>query len=107
MGPSARLNQLYEEYGDDPTPPSECVDFVFHTYHGFLVVTEQREHRFLLPPDRARELLWAFHKFNLTWGLFAYGALVIPLLSYGNYLVQKSRIGRQDRQLFDEIKAGG
>jgi hypothetical protein len=31
--------------------------------------------------------------------MFAYGVLVIPLLSYGNYLAQKSGISKQHRQL--------
>jgi hypothetical protein len=83
----------------DRTPPEECVEFVFHTYHGFLAFFIQTEHRFRLPPDRARELLWRFHKFNLTWGLLAYGAPLVPLFSYGNYVVQKRRIAIQERAI--------
>lgn len=88
--------------GADQTSPEECVEFVFHTYHGFLAFFVQTEHRFRLTPDRARELLWRFHKFNLSWGLLAYGGpLIIPLMSYGNYLAQKRRIAKQERALPD------
>jgi hypothetical protein len=45
-------------------------------------------------PDDARQLLWRLHQFNLTYGLFAYGALFIPVLSYCNYLAQKRAIAR-------------
>ena len=99
MGPMKTLERLYSEFADEDTPDADRVEFVFHTYYGFLVFVIQREHRFRLPPDRARELLWNLHKFNLTWGLLAYGMLVIPLLSYGNYLAQKSRIRKQERSL--------
>lgn len=99
MGPKTTLDRLYAEFADHETPDAERVEFVFHTYEGFLVFAIQREHRFFLTPDRARELLWRFHKFNLTWGLLAYGVLVIPLLSYGNYLAQKSSIRKQERFL--------
>jgi hypothetical protein len=58
MGPTTAIRRLYEMYGKDATPPSQCVEFVFHTYYGFLVFGLQQEHRFRLPPDRARELLW-------------------------------------------------
>jgi hypothetical protein len=99
MGPTTTLERLYAEYADMHTPDADRVEVVFHTYDGFLFFVNQREHRFRLPPDRARELLWRLHKFNLTWGLLAYGVLVIPLLSYGNYLTQKSRIRKQERVL--------
>ena len=97
MGPKTTLKRLYAEFADEETPGGDRVEFVFHTYDGFLVFATQREHRFRLPPDRARELLWRLHKFILTWGLLAYGVLLIPLLSYGNYLAQKSRIRKQER----------
>lgn len=96
MGPTATLERLYAEYSSDATPEDDRVEVVFHTYDGFLVFVNQREHRFRLSPDRAREFLWRLHKFNMTWGMFAYGALLIPLLSYGNYLAQKSWIKKQE-----------
>jgi hypothetical protein len=68
---------------------------VFHTDYGFLVFVIQTEHRFWASPADARVALWRLHRFNLIWGLFAYGALVIPLLSFGNYLAQKRLIDRE------------
>ena len=55
--------------------------------------------RFWAPPQDAREALWRLHRFNLTWGMFAHGALLIPLVSYGNYLAQKRAIRRQEEAL--------
>lgn len=78
---------------DGPGPGLVVV--VFHTYWGFFAFVSQHEHRFWAPPDDAREALWRLHRFNLGWGTFARGALLIPLLSYGNYLAQKRSISRQ------------
>jgi hypothetical protein len=74
------------------------VRLVFHTYHGVLLWVVQTKHRFRLPPDQARELLWRLHCFNLKWGLLAYLGFVVPLLSYLNYLAQKRSITRQERE---------
>ena len=71
------------------------VPVVFHTYYGFLVFVIQTEHRFWAGPEDARVALWRLHRFNLIWGMFAYGALVIPFLSFGNYLAQKRSIDRE------------
>jgi hypothetical protein len=71
------------------------VSVVFHTYSGILVFVVQRKHHFWASPDDARMALWRLHKFNLTWGMFAYGALLIPLVSFLNYLAQKRSIERQ------------
>jgi hypothetical protein len=77
------------------TPARGTVPVVFHTYYGFLVFVIQTEHRFWASPEDAQVALWRLHRFNLIWGLFAYGALVIPLLSYGNYLARKRLINRE------------
>ncbi len=71
------------------------VEVEFHTYSGILVFVVQRKHHFWASPDDARTTLWRLHKFNLTWGMFAYGALLIPLVSYLNYVAQKRSIDRQ------------
>jgi hypothetical protein len=71
---------------------------VFHTYHGLLAFVIQTEHRFWASPEDARIALWNLHKFNLIWGMFAYGALVIPLLSFGNYLAQMRSIAREAKK---------
>jgi hypothetical protein len=76
-------------------PAWGAVPVVFHTYYGFLAYVIQTEHRFWACPEDARVALWRLHRFNLTWGMLAYGALVIPLLSYGNYLAQKRSIDRE------------
>jgi hypothetical protein len=83
-------------------PAPGLVAVVFHTYYGFIVFVVQTEHRFWAPPDDAREALWRLHRFNLSWGMFAYGVLVIPFLSFGNYLAQKRSIGRQQEAIIAE-----
>jgi hypothetical protein len=81
-------------------PAPGLVAVVFHTYYGFIAFVIQTENRFWAPPDDAREALWRLHRFNLlTWGMFAYGVLVIPFLSIGNYLAQKRSISRQETTL--------
>jgi hypothetical protein len=77
-------------------PAPGLVGVVFHTYYGFIIFVVQTEHRFWAPPDDAREALRRLHRFNLSWGMFAYGVLVIPLLSFGNYLSQLRSIRRQE-----------
>jgi hypothetical protein len=77
-------------------PARGLVGVVFHTYYGFLVFAIQTEHRFWAPPEDARLALWRLHLFNLTWGMFVHGPLVIPLLSLANYFVQKRSIRRQE-----------
>jgi hypothetical protein len=67
----------------------------FHTYSGLLVFVTQREYRFWAEPEDARMALWRLHKFNCTEGLLAYCGLIIPILSYANYLAQKRSIRKQ------------
>ena len=71
------------------------VSVVFHAYSGILVFTRQVEYRFWATPDDARAILAKLNRFNLTWGFFAYGAIVIPVLSLGNYWAQLRRISKQ------------
>lgn len=80
-------------------PAPGLVAVVFHTYYGFIAFVIQSELRFWAPPDDARKALWRLHRFNMTWGMLAYGMLVIPLLSMGNYLAQKRSIRRQEREM--------
>jgi hypothetical protein len=79
---------------DGPAPGLVLV--VFHTYYGLIAFVTQTEHRFWATPDDAREALWRLHRFNLTWGLFARGAPLVPLVSFGNYLAQKRSIRKQE-----------
>jgi hypothetical protein len=77
-------------------PVPGLVAVVFHTYYGFIDFVTQTEPRFWAPPDEARRVLWRLHRFNLSWGMFAYGALLIPLMSCGNDLAQNRSIRRQE-----------
>jgi hypothetical protein len=79
-------------------PKPELVTVVFHTYYGFLVYFVQTEYRFWATPDEARIALWRLHRFNLIWGLFAAGAIFIPLFSMGNYWAQLRSIRKQIEQ---------
>ena len=79
---------------DGPAPGLVLV--VFHTYHGFIAFVTQTEYRFWAPPDDARQTLRRLHRFNLIWGMFAKGVLLIPLLSFGNYLAQRRSIRKQE-----------
>jgi hypothetical protein len=80
-------------------PGPGLVSVVFHAYSGILVFTRQVEYRFWATPEDARAILGNLNRFNLTWGFFAYGALLIPILSLGNYWAQLSRISKQDARL--------
>ena len=79
---------------DEPGPG--LVGVVFHTYSGLFVYAHQLEYRFWATPGDARTVLSRMNKHNLTRGFFAYGALVIPLLSLGNYWAQRRRIAKQE-----------
>jgi hypothetical protein len=79
--------------GSDKDAPLVAV--AFHTYCGFLVFVIQTEHRFRLPEKQAEELVKKLHQFNLMWGFFAYGGLIIPLISWMNYRMQLSQIKKQ------------
>jgi len=87
--------RAYEDVDWSPHEAPGFVAVVFHTYNGLLAWVTQREHRFWAPPEDARRLLGRLHHFNLTWGFFAYGAALIPLLSWGNYWTQKRSITKQ------------
>jgi hypothetical protein len=71
------------------------VSFKYHTYSGILVYVAQTEHQFTLPRPIADDTLDALLKHTLKFGFFAYGALLIPILAYANYLGQKRAIAKQ------------
>jgi hypothetical protein len=93
------LQRIYEEVGVTETPPTNGVHVVFHTYYGLLAWFTQTEHRAVLPLNKAEELLRRLNRFNFTWGFFAYGAIIIPLFSYTNYLLQLRKIRAEYRSL--------
>jgi hypothetical protein len=71
------------------------VSLKYHTYSGILLYVTQTEHQFQLPYRVAEDTLDALLKHTLKFGFFAYGALLIPILAYLNYLGQKSAISKQ------------
>lgn len=78
------------------TPEAGDVTLAYHTYHGFIAWFTQTPHHVSMPPRDARILLRRLLWFNLTWGLFTYGALFIPPLSLWNYFVQRRSIAFQE-----------
>ena len=91
------LLRIYEELKlqEAANAPGPKVDFIYHTYSGVLLWATQSTHRIRAPYDVAERALNRLLRYTLKWGCFAYGALFIPLLAYGNYLVQKRSIRRQ------------
>ena len=96
FGPLAKRYAGIEVH-DLPVPGD--VQFVYHTYHGFLVFFVQTEHRVSCPPEGASTLLGRFLRFNLTWGMFGYGLVFVPFLAFFNYLAQQRSITKQEAAL--------
>ena len=94
----ASLERIYREVGVSATPSKDDVPVVFHTYYGFIAYFVQKEHNLCLTPEKAELLLRRLHGYNLRWCLFAYGVLVIPILSYFNYRAQLNKVRQQSRQ---------
>lgn len=68
----------------------------YQTYYGLVAWITQSGHRVALPPADARLLLGRLLRFNLTWGLLAFGAPIVPLLSILSYFVQRRSIAAQN-----------
>jgi hypothetical protein len=79
------------------TPAPGMVEVVFHIYYGMIAVTWQVEYRFWAKPVDAMRVLSRLHRFNCTWGFFAYGGLLIPILSWANYRSQLRSVKKQER----------
>jgi hypothetical protein len=101
-GAAASLGTIYRSadrqaraYGAD-TPR---VSFTYHTYSGLLFYVRQSEHRFTLPPRVAESTLRDLLMHTVKYGFFAYGALLIPVLAYLNYLAQQRSISKQAASL--------
>jgi hypothetical protein len=75
---------------DTPT-----VSFRYHTYSGLLLYVTQSEHRFALPARVAEGTLHDLLMHTMKFGFFAYGAALIPVLAYLNYLAQRRSIRKQ------------
>jgi len=89
------LAEIYRAVRIPTTPTKDDVRVTFHTYYGVLVYVVQQRHDLTLPADRAEQLLWRLHVFNLKHGIFAYGGPFVPLLSYFNYRIQVRRLREQ------------
>ena len=80
-----------------PASVEPIVSFSYHTYSGVLLYVDQDEHHFELPYPVAAQTLDSLFRHTVRYGFFAYGALLIPVLAYFNYLGQKRSI-RQQRE---------
>lgn len=78
----------------EPPKPGD-VQLLYHTYRGLLLWVTVDEHRIHASPDAAEQLLGRLLRFNLTWGLLAFGFAFIPLLAIGNYFAQRRSIRAQ------------
>ncbi len=93
------LEKRYEGIEIHDPPEEGDVQFVFHTYHGFVVVMMQTEHRVSCSPEDARALLSRLNRFNLAWGLLGPGLVYVPFLTFGNYFAQRRSIAKQEKTL--------
>ncbi len=84
----------------DATVMPGHVRIVFHTYSGFLVFVTQRRQEWVLPPAAARAKLNDALRHNVTWGMFAYGLLFIPLLSWFEYRAQMKKVNVAEQRGF-------
>jgi len=69
--------------------------FTYHTYSGILFYVTQSEHTLTLPTRVAESTLHELLMHTVKYGFFAYGALLIPVLAYLNYLAQRRSIKKQ------------
>lgn len=90
------LERKFSNLSIHAAPQPGDVIITFHTYYGFIAWFTQTTHHVALPPQDARVLLGRLLRFNLTWGLFTWGAFFVPILSAINYLQQRRSIARQE-----------
>jgi hypothetical protein len=95
------LKRIYADFRLSESRRGGDVAVVFHTYHGLVAWFTQTEHRVFVPEADARRLLNRLLRFNVTWGLFTWGALFVPPISLYNYTVQRRSIARQVAYLSD------
>ena len=91
------LKKIYASTTQSPEPREGFVLLQFHTYHGFIGWFSQAEHNIYLPASDALRILNRLLRFNLTWGLFTWGAIFIVILSLFNYVGQRRSISHQLR----------
>src|SRR5262249_32160787 len=99
IGGAARsIERIYAEAEREAvavSPSTPRVTLKYHTYSGLLIHSVHTEHFLELPYPVAERTLDALLFQNLTYGFFAEGVLVIPVLGYINYLTQRRSIRRQ------------
>lgn len=76
-------------------PQLNDVQFIYHTYRGFLLWFVQDPHHISAPPNDAKTLLARLLRFNLTFGMLSYGLVFVPFLAIGNYFVERRSINKQ------------
>jgi hypothetical protein len=102
LGAEASLETIYksaERQGRAFGSSTPTASFTYHTYSGLLFYVRQSEHRFSLPPRVAQSTLHELFMHTIKFGFFAYGALLIPVLAYLNYLAQRRSISKQAASL--------
>lgn len=100
----AAIQCTYQGIQPRSEPVAGDVKLVYHTYHGFLHSLTETEHRVALPPDQARILLGRLFRFNLRWGCIAFGGPIVCAWAFGNYLLQRRSIRKQeDAAIHDAI----
>jgi hypothetical protein len=95
---NATLKRQYEDlYSHVEAQPGD-VRIVYPTYHGLIVWFTETQHRAILPPQKARDLLWRLLRFNLLWGWSAQGGIFVIPLSLYNYWAQLRSIDMQEAE---------
>ena len=87
--------RIYNGLNTHVQPHAGDVVVQYDTYHGFLVFNVHTAHHAVLPVEDARTLLRRLLWFNLTWGLFAWGSLLIVPLAIFNYIGQQRSVTHQ------------
>lgn len=89
------LQRCFEGIRLSQTLGADDVQFVYHTYRGFLFWVTQEEHCIVAPAEDAERLLNRLLRFNLTWGMMSYGLAFIPFIAVANYYSLRKSIRRQ------------
>jgi len=91
----AKFRRVYDGIVFQSVPKPDTVLVTFCTYDGFLAWVTETTHHGYATADDARLLLRRLHYYNLTWGLFCYGMIFVPFISFFHYRQQMKAIDRQ------------
>jgi hypothetical protein len=97
--PEQKFRKVYHGIPLYSTPAPDTVFIRFHTYDGFVVWFTQTTHEGYTTPEFARLLLRRLDRYNIIHGLFAAGALLIPIVSYFNYRAQLRSVAAQEADM--------